>query len=114
MNPLSTAMLSRFRPSSTGLPGTRRRAWSCSPALEALLRRSRPAQMRSHPDKAWQKALFERAARRCSRSLRLPQPAIARVQGVAVAAGCQLVSMCDLRWRARPPVRAARDQSGIF
>jgi enoyl-CoA hydratase/carnithine racemase len=27
---------------------------------------------------------------------RLPQPVIARVQGVAVAAGCQLVSMCDL------------------
>jgi enoyl-CoA hydratase/carnithine racemase len=26
----------------------------------------------------------------------LPQPVIARVQGVAVAAGCQLVSMCDL------------------
>jgi enoyl-CoA hydratase/carnithine racemase len=28
--------------------------------------------------------------------VRLPQPVIARVQGVAVAAGCQLVSMCDL------------------
>jgi enoyl-CoA hydratase/carnithine racemase len=27
---------------------------------------------------------------------RLPQPVIARVQGVATAAGCQLVAMCDL------------------
>ena len=27
---------------------------------------------------------------------RLPQPVIARVHGVATAAGCQLVSMCDL------------------
>ena len=27
---------------------------------------------------------------------RLPQPVIARVQGVAAAAGCQLVAMCDL------------------
>ena len=26
----------------------------------------------------------------------LPQPVIARVQGIATAAGCQLVSMCDL------------------
>jgi enoyl-CoA hydratase/carnithine racemase len=26
----------------------------------------------------------------------MPQPVIARVQGVATAAGCQLVSMCDL------------------
>lgn len=27
---------------------------------------------------------------------RLPQPVIARVQGIATAAGCQLVAMCDL------------------
>ena len=27
---------------------------------------------------------------------RLPQPVIARVQGVATAAGCQLVAACDL------------------
>jgi enoyl-CoA hydratase/carnithine racemase len=26
----------------------------------------------------------------------LPQPVIARVHGIATAAGCQLVSMCDL------------------
>jgi len=36
----------------------------------------------------------------CSRVMlslrRLPQPAIARVQGVATAAGCQLVAACDL------------------
>ena len=40
------------------------------------------------------------ALRQCSRVMltliRLPQPVIARVQGVAIAAGCQLVSMCDL------------------
>ncbi len=37
---------------------------------------------------------------RCSRVMlalqALPQPVIARVQGVATAAGCQLVAMCDL------------------
>src|SRR5436853_7020067 len=36
----------------------------------------------------------------CSRAMlglrRLPQPVIARVQGMATAAGCQLVAACDL------------------
>jgi enoyl-CoA hydratase/carnithine racemase len=53
-------------------------------------------EMRSHPDKAWQKGLFERCSEMMLSLVRLPQPVIARVQGVAVAAGCQLVSMCDL------------------
>jgi enoyl-CoA hydratase/carnithine racemase len=53
-------------------------------------------EMRSHPDKAWQKALFERCSKMMLSLVRLPQPVIARVQGAAVAAGCQLVSMCDL------------------
>jgi len=38
--------------------------------------------------------------RRCSRMMvtmtRMPQPVIARVQGAAAAAGCQLVAQCDL------------------
>ena len=37
---------------------------------------------------------------RCTRVMlgvrRLPQPVIARVQGTATAAGCQLVAACDL------------------
>jgi enoyl-CoA hydratase/carnithine racemase len=53
-------------------------------------------EMRSHPDKGWQSALFEQCSRLMLTLIRLPQPVIARVQGVAVAAGCQLVSMCDL------------------
>ena len=53
-------------------------------------------EMRAHPDKAWQSALFEQCSRVMLTLVRLPQPVIARVQGVAVAAGCQLVSMCDL------------------
>jgi len=53
-------------------------------------------EMRAHPDKAWQKALFDQCSRMMLALTRLPQPVIARVQGVAVAAGCQLVSMCDL------------------
>ena len=53
-------------------------------------------EMRAHPEKAWQSALFEQCSRLMLTLIRLPQPVIARVQGVAVAAGCQLVSMCDL------------------
>ena len=53
-------------------------------------------EMRSHPDKAWQSRLFAQCSRVMLTLIRLPQPVIARVQGVAVAAGCQLVSMCDL------------------
>jgi enoyl-CoA hydratase/carnithine racemase len=53
-------------------------------------------EMREHPAKKWQKALFDRCGKMMLSLIRLPQPVIARVQGVAVAAGCQLVSMCDL------------------
>jgi enoyl-CoA hydratase/carnithine racemase len=41
-------------------------------------------------------ALFERCSRMMMTLERLPQPVIARVQGAAAAAGCQLVAQCDL------------------
>lgn len=53
-------------------------------------------EMRAHPEAAWQKDLFARCSRMMLSLVHLPQPVIARVQGAAVAAGCQLVSMCDL------------------
>jgi enoyl-CoA hydratase/carnithine racemase len=53
-------------------------------------------EMRAHPDKPWQSQLFELCGKVMLRLTTIPQPVIARVQGVAVAAGCQLVSMCDL------------------
>jgi enoyl-CoA hydratase/carnithine racemase len=53
-------------------------------------------EMRAHPDEAWQSSLFDACSRMMLSLIHLPQPVIARVQGVAVAAGCQLVSMCDL------------------
>jgi enoyl-CoA hydratase/carnithine racemase len=40
--------------------------------------------------------LFGRCSRMMQRLRGLPQPVIARVQGPAVAAGCQLVAACDL------------------
>jgi len=41
-------------------------------------------------------ALFARCSRMMQTIAALPQPVIARVQGAAAAAGCQLVAQCDL------------------
>jgi enoyl-CoA hydratase/carnithine racemase len=53
---------------------------------------------RADPDAG--RAFFEDAMARCARVMQaivaLPQPVIAEVQGVATAAGCQLVATCDL------------------
>lgn len=55
------------------------------------------AELRAHgDDAAWQQQLFEDCNRMMLALTRLPQPVIARVHGIATAAGCQLVSMCDL------------------
>jgi enoyl-CoA hydratase/carnithine racemase len=53
-------------------------------------------EMRAHIDHAWQHGLFEACTRMMLKLTRIPQPVIARVHGAAAAAGCQLVSMCDL------------------
>lgn len=54
-------------------------------------------EMRAHAgDLAWQRRLFDDCSRMMLSLTRLPQPVIARVHGVATAAGCQLVAMCDL------------------
>jgi enoyl-CoA hydratase/carnithine racemase len=41
-------------------------------------------------------ALFAQCSRMMLKLVRLPKPVIARVHGVATAAGCQLVASCDL------------------
>ena len=41
-------------------------------------------------------ALFSQCSRMMQTIVQLPQPVIARVQGAAAAAGCQLVAQCDL------------------
>jgi len=53
-------------------------------------------EMRSNPSKAFQKAMFEQCSRLMLTITSIPQPVIARVHGIATAAGCQLVAMCDL------------------
>jgi enoyl-CoA hydratase/carnithine racemase len=53
-------------------------------------------QMRANHDKAYMQQLFKQCGRVMTLLTELPQPVIARVQGVATAAGCQLVASCDL------------------
>ena len=53
-------------------------------------------EMRAHIDHDWQRGLFEACTQMMLKLTRIPQPVIARVHGAAAAAGCQLVSMCDL------------------
>lgn len=53
-------------------------------------------QMKSDPSLDTYRGLFAQAARLVLAIQRLPQPVIARVHGIATAAGCQLVASCDL------------------
>jgi len=53
-------------------------------------------QMRAQPDADYYQTLFKQCSKLMLTIQALPQPVIARVQGMATAAGCQLVAMCDL------------------
>jgi len=53
-------------------------------------------EMRANHDKGFMQALFRQCGELMLTITRMPQPVIARVHGIATAAGCQLVSMCDL------------------
>jgi enoyl-CoA hydratase/carnithine racemase len=97
LNPLSTAMLAALQAELDRV--------AADPAIRVVVLAGAGKhfcaghdlrEMRAHPDKAWQSGLFGQCSRLMLTLIRLPQPVIARVQGVAVAAGCQLVSMCDL------------------
>lgn len=58
-------------------------------------------EMRQRPDQAYYEALFKKCSRMMLSLVRLPKPVIARVHGLATAAGCQLVATCDLAVAAR-------------
>jgi enoyl-CoA hydratase/carnithine racemase len=58
-------------------------------------------QMRAEPSLAACERLFAQCGRMMMAIQRLPVPVIARVHGMATAAGCQLVAMCDLAVAAR-------------
>ena len=53
-------------------------------------------QMRAKPSQDYYRKLFAQCSRMMLTIARIPQPVIARVHGIATAAGCQLVAQCDL------------------
>jgi enoyl-CoA hydratase/carnithine racemase len=53
-------------------------------------------QMRANHDKAYMRQLFAQCGKVMLAIVRMPQPVIARIHGIAAAAGCQLVATCDL------------------
>ena len=58
-------------------------------------------EMRAEPSQAYYERLFAQCGRMMLTLQKLPVPVIARVQGIATAAGCQLVATCDLAVAAR-------------
>ena len=53
-------------------------------------------EMRANPGRQHYEALFAQCSRLMISLTKLPKPVIARIHGVAAAAGCQLVATCDL------------------
>ena len=53
-------------------------------------------QMKANPQLAYYQRLFAQCSKMMLAIQKLPVPVIARVQGLATAAGCQLVAQCDL------------------
>ncbi len=58
-------------------------------------------EMRAAPSLGYYQRLFAQCGRMMMTIQKLPVPVIARVHGIATAAGCQLVAMCDLAVAAR-------------
>ena len=56
------------------------------------------AELRASEDTGAHEALFTRCSELMQAIVACPKPVIARVQGAAVAAGCQLVASCDLAY----------------
>jgi enoyl-CoA hydratase/carnithine racemase len=53
-------------------------------------------QMRANHSKDYMQRLFRQCGRLMTTITSIPQPVVARVHGIATAAGCQLVASCDL------------------
>lgn len=96
-NPLSTAMIAALDAALDAVAGDAAvRVVVLAGAGRAFCAGHDLTEMRAHIDRDWQRGLFAACTRMMLKLTQLPQPVIARVHGAAAAAGCQLVSMCDL------------------
>jgi enoyl-CoA hydratase/carnithine racemase len=53
-------------------------------------------ELRANPGRQFYEQVFQQCSRLMLSIVKLPKPVIARVHGIATAAGCQLVATCDL------------------
>lgn len=97
-NPLSRAMIAALQTELDRVAGDRSvRVVILAAAGKGFSAGHDLKEMLEHAgDEPWQQDLFGECSRMMVDLTRLPQPVIARVHGIATAAGCQLVSMCDL------------------
>ncbi|MFM0716032.1 enoyl-CoA hydratase [Paraburkholderia strydomiana] len=95
-NALSEALLDEMQHALTRIAQSDARVVVIAGAGRAFCAGHDLKEMRAAPSLAYYQRLFARCTKLMMTIQRMPQPVIARVQGVATAAGCQLVAMCDL------------------
>ncbi len=96
-NALSEAMLEALRAALDRVAADERaRVVVIAAAGKAFCAGHDLKEMRAQPSLAYYERLFAQCGRMMMSVQKLPVPVIARVQGIATAAGCQLVGMCDL------------------
>ncbi len=101
-NALSSAMLDALQRALDAVAGDERaRALVIAANGRAFCAGHDLREMRANPDLAYYQALFARCSRLMLGIRQLELPVIARVQGLATAAGCQLVAQCDLALAAQ-------------
>ncbi|HEY1996178.1 MAG TPA: enoyl-CoA hydratase [Paraburkholderia sp.] len=95
-NALSEALLAELQTNLAAIAQSDARVVVIAGAGRAFCAGHDLKEMRATPSLAYYQALFARCTKLMLTIQRLPQPVIARVHGIATAAGCQLVAMCDL------------------
>jgi enoyl-CoA hydratase/carnithine racemase len=95
-NALSEALLDEMQAALTEIGRSDARVVVIAGAGRAFCAGHDLKEMRAEPSLAYYQALFNRCTKLMLTIQRMPQPVIARVHGIATAAGCQLVAMCDL------------------
>lgn len=96
-NSLSEAMLAELQTHLDALKADARvRVVVLAAAGKAFCAGHDLREMRAEPSTDYYRSLFGQCARVMMSIQRLPVPVVAKVQGIATAAGCQLVAQCDL------------------
>lgn len=96
-NSLSEAMLAELQAHLDALKADARvRVVVLAAAGKAFCAGHDLREMRAEPSTDYYRSLFGQCAKVMMSIQRLPVPVVAKVQGIATAAGCQLVAQCDL------------------